>query len=188
MASEVAICNLALQKLGATRITSLTEDSPNARHCNAAFEHVRDRELRAYPWNFALARKVLAPDSSGPTFGPAYQFTLPTDFLRLHPDHKYRAETDWQIEGRHLLTDDGDTLYLRYIKRVSDTEEFDPLFVDAFACRLALQLCEPITQSNTKKTLIWEEYRETIAEAKRTNAIENIAVDPPEDDWVSVRR
>lgn len=188
MASEVGICNLALQKLGASRITSLSEDSPNARHCNAAYEAIRDRELRAYPWSFALARKVLAPDSTDPAFGPEYQFSLPTDFLRLHPDHDYQAETDWQIEGRKLLTSDGDTLYLRYIKRVEDPNEFDPLFIDALAGRLALQLCESITQSNTKKNLLELEYRDTIASARRTSAIEKLPVEPPEDDWISVRR
>lgn len=188
MASEVGICNLALQKLGASRITSLTEDSPHARNCNVAYEPMRDRELRAYPWGFALARTVLAPDATDPTFGPSYQFSLPTDFLRLHPDHDYQAETDWQIEGRKLLTSDGTAVYLRYIKRVEDPNEFDALFVDALACRIAFQLCEAITQSNSKKGAIWEEYRSAIAEAKRTSAIEKLAVDPPEDDWVTVRR
>ena len=56
MASEVDICNRALSKLGAARITSLTEDSVNARACNAMYESVRDAELRAHPWNFAMKR------------------------------------------------------------------------------------------------------------------------------------
>ena len=36
--SRVQLANRALQKLGAKRIESLTQDHPNARSMNAAFE------------------------------------------------------------------------------------------------------------------------------------------------------
>jgi hypothetical protein len=42
MASIVDICNGALNQLGATTILSLTEDSKNARLCNARYTQVRD--------------------------------------------------------------------------------------------------------------------------------------------------
>ena len=63
MASEVDIANRALQKLGAESIVSLTQDSENARACNLCYEPIRDAELRAHPWNFAIKRASLAADS-----------------------------------------------------------------------------------------------------------------------------
>ena len=51
MASVVQICNGALNQLGASTILTLTEDSKNARLCNARFENVRDAVFRHHPWN-----------------------------------------------------------------------------------------------------------------------------------------
>ena len=42
MASDVDICNSALNMVGASNIISLTEDSRAARLCNQRFEFIRD--------------------------------------------------------------------------------------------------------------------------------------------------
>ena len=42
MASVVQICNSALNQLGASSITALTENSKNARICNERYETIRD--------------------------------------------------------------------------------------------------------------------------------------------------
>ena len=59
MASVVDICNGALNQLGATTILSLTEDSKNARLCNARFSEVRDAVFRSHPWNCLQTRVEL---------------------------------------------------------------------------------------------------------------------------------
>jgi hypothetical protein len=184
--SNVAICNLALQKLGASRITSLTENSANARSCNACYELIRDAEIRRYAWNFAKTRTTLAPDAETPDFDFDYAFTLPPDCLRVLPPS--RNDLDWSIESGKILTNDGDTLEIIYLKRVEDEALFDPAFVEAFACKLAWHMCEEITQSNQKKADILTEYKDVIKEAKRANSFERIADEPPEDTWITARR
>ena len=57
MASIVDICNGSLNQLGATTIVSLTEDSKNARLCNARFTQIRDSVFRSHPWN-CLQNKI----------------------------------------------------------------------------------------------------------------------------------
>ncbi|BCV03963.1 MAG: hypothetical protein CM15mV76_490 [uncultured marine virus] len=47
MASVVDICNSALNLLGASTISALTEDSKNARLCNQRYEPIRDRMFRS---------------------------------------------------------------------------------------------------------------------------------------------
>lgn len=185
MASIVQICNIALDMVGATRITSLTQDSPNARHCNVAYEPMRDAELRAHPWSFAKTRAVLAPDTVPPAYGYDYQFTLPADCLRPLLPPTYAL--DWQIEGGKILTNDGDVLQLTYVKRVTDPNHMDPLFRDALSCKIALHICETITQSNTKKESIRADYKAAIREARRVNAIERVGDEPPEDSWILAR-
>ena len=189
MASEVEICNRALQKLGATRITSLTEDSRNGRACNACFYVLRDSELRNHPWNFAIKRVQLPANSAAPLFGYDNSFQLPSDFLRLlPPDPKWnRNDLDWHIEGRAIYTDDAAPLNVRYIYQVTDPNSFDPLFREVLAAKMAWEMCEEITQSNTKQSSAKSDYVDMIRLAKRTNAIENVPVDAPYDLWLSVR-
>lgn len=191
MASEVGICNRALQKLGASRITSLTEDSPNARSCNNAYESVRNAEMAAHPWSFARRRAELAADSDDPLFDYENQFTLPADYLRiLPPDDNY---VDWQIESKSdgslvILTNYDAPLEIVYIARVEDPNLYHALFIEALACRLALELCEEITQSNSKADRLERQYKQAISEARRVNAFERTSEDPPEDTWISARR
>ena len=189
MASEVDIANRALQKLGAERIVSLTQDSENARACNLAYPLVRDAELRAHPWNFAIARVSLPADATAPAFGPANSFTLPSDFLRLLPvdPEEVINDEDWRIEGKKILTNDSAPLQVRYIYRVTDPNEFDSLFVEALASKIAFQICEKITQSNQKKAAAAEDYKMAIAAARRINAFENVAQEPPPDPWDTAR-
>ncbi len=186
--SDVKIVNLALQKLGADRIESLTEDSPNARSMNACYEAMRDAELRRYDWSFAIARKSVAKDPSGPVWGGWNRYSLPNDFLRLIRDDESGSFVDWKIEGIYILSKDAAPLQFRYIARISDPNFFDSLFVDAFACRLALQTCEEITGSTAKKQGVKEDYDDAIAEARRLGAIEKAALEAPEDPWLAARR
>lgn len=187
--SDVAICNSALQKLGASRITSLAEDSEEARQCSGCFEQQREAELRKHTWNFAIARATLPAETYDPDFGPANSFALPSDFLRLLPvDPEDVTNTnDWRIEGRSIRTNDSAPLYIRYIRRVEDPNEFDSLFADMLACRIALQTCEKITGSNQKKAAVADEYKTAQREAKRVNAFENVAQEPPPDTWDTAR-
>lgn len=189
MASEVDICNRALQKLGAKRITSLTENTANARACNVAYEPLRDAELSAHPWKFAIERVALAADSSDPAWGRARSFQLPSDFLELtndYPEDNLNSK-DWVIEGQKILTDDTDPIYVRYIKRVTDTAVFHPLFVEALSAKLAFELCEEITQSNSKKESLRADYDAAIAMAKKRNAFYQAPAKPAEDEWITAR-
>lgn len=189
MASETDICNRALQKMGAGRITSINEDSPDARECKRAFSIVRDAELRRHVWGFATRRQTLAASTTAPAFGYSYAFPLPSDYLRLHPDAQV---TDWSIEyvagvGRCILTDDGESLNVRYIARITDTAQYDALFVEAFAAKLALECHAKITQSTLKERQALEDYKMAITDAKAVNAIEKVSAEPPEDAWITAR-
>lgn len=100
--SAIDICNSALSMVGAASIMSLTDNSREARVCNLQYDSNRRDELRKHYWNFALKRIVLAPDSAAPAFDFAYQFTLPSDCLRVVIPND--AFLDWTLEGRKILT------------------------------------------------------------------------------------
>jgi len=189
MASVTSICNRALQLLGANRIVSIDDNTPHAVECSIAYEPSRDFELRLHPWKFAKARAQLAADVDTPDFGPAYQYTLPADFLRLienDPEDEYNSK-DWVIEGGLLLTDDTAPLDIRYIKKITDVEAMDPMFREALSHRIAMNICERITQSNVKLQNIATMYKSVIDGARKVNALEQVPVEAVDADWITVR-
>jgi hypothetical protein len=189
MASETTICNRALQILGAQRITSLTENSVNGRACSAAYESVRDALTRAHRWRCSITRVAVAADASAPAFGKDYSYTLPVDCLAVLPPYPDMDtnDRDWEVEGRKIYTNESAPLSLRYSKQMTDPNEMDPLFREALSAKLAVELCEQITQSNTKKEDARTAFKDAMAEARHANGIESLPAESPEDSWISVR-
>lgn len=66
-----------------------------------------------------------------------------------------------------------------------DGEQFTDEAMAALA--LALEICEPITQSNTKLQGIAELYEQALTKATRAAAQENPPVPFEEDSWIAVR-
>lgn len=182
MPSVVDICNEAMDLLGAATITSLTENSKEARLCNRRFETVRDAVLRAHNWNVAIVRKQLAKDSTSPAFGFTNQFTLPTEpyclrVISLHTSNvdneisPYDVQSMFKIEGRKVLTDEG-TCRIIYIGRITDTEQYDPLLSSTIAYKLASETAYAITGSTTVSQQIFQLYQQRLSEARSMDAIE----------------
>lgn len=182
--SITGVCNGALERLGNTSIMNITDDGREARLCRGAYDDCRRRLLRDHNWNFAIKRVALAPDTAAPEFGFTYQFTLPMDCLKV----LVPVGVDWVVEGRKVLTNLSNVLYLRYIVDVEDATQFDALFYDLFSVSVAQQICEALTGSDTKLQRLDAEYKETVAKAKRANAFEKQPGEQPEDAWLAARR
>lgn len=180
--SAVSISNRALQRLSATRIESLNQDHPNARSCKAAYDHVRRRMLRAYAWSFAKSRDSIAADADQTEWGELNRYRVPNDFVRLLRPTDERV--DWEIEGRYIVTGDSSPLEIRYIFDEENPANFDPLFVEAFSCLLAHEICEEVTGSLAKRKQLKEDMRDILSEAKLANAFERDADVPLEDDFI----
>jgi hypothetical protein len=185
--SEVGIANRALQKLGAGRISSLSQDHPNARSMNAAYALVRDAEIRRYDWAFAIKRASIAADGDDTLYGDFNRFSLPNDYLRILLDPEDQSVVDWRIEGLHIVTKDAAPLEIRYIARIEDPNFYDSLFIEALACKLALETCEDVTGSTSKKESVKDDYGFAVAEAKRLGSIERAEQDHPDDEWLEAR-
>ena len=190
MASVVEICNRGLQKLGAARITSLNDQSVNARAMMQAYPSVRDALLAEHPWNFAIQRFELAASATPPAFGPTNAFPLPPGWLRvLPPDPRWNyPDLDWTIEGDSILSYRPAPLHVRLVMRVEDANLMHSTFREALSSDLAYELCEQLTQSNTKKQAAAQDKKDAIAEAKKTNAIMKVPQVAAEDFWIVVRR
>lgn len=183
--SAVDCCNSALQRLGATAIASFGDDSREARQCVIAYDSNRRAELRKHRWNFASKRAVLAPDAEAPAFDYLYQFTIPPDCLRvvLPVDHT----CDWVLEGRKILTNNDTVLKLRYVADITDVTQWDSTFYDLVSISMSMDMCEMLTNSASKMGRLQDDYRVTLAEARRSNAFEQLPQSGPDDSLWTVR-
>ena len=195
MASVIQVANRALTKLGSARITSLSDDVKAARAVSSCFDDLRDAELRAHRWQFAMKRTSLAALVDAPAYGWDLQYQVPTDFLKLDMVNDQFPSTilenyigeellDYVLEGNKILTNIEAPLKLRYIAQITDPNQWDPCFREALACRIAAEIAEDLTQNASKRQLAWEEYKQAMVAAVRANAVERQPVMLGDDAWV----
>ena len=175
MASIVDICNGALNQLGASTILTLTEDSKNARLCNARYTQVRDSVFRSHPWNCLQKRLQLAADTATPAWGFTKQYTLPADCLRVLTILDYDA--DYKIEGRKILTDNS-TMKILYISRIEDPNEYDELLRETLSAALAADIAYAITSSNPTATNMFNLFQSKLKEARFVDSTEGQNLSP----------
>ena len=185
MVSEVGIINRALTKIGGEPIISRSDDSKRARTCNRHFDDTRDVALAAHPWNFAIRRASLAALADSPAWGFAAQYQLPQDTLRLI---EIDGVEDYRVEGRRILTNAGAPLNILYIGRITDTAQYAPAFVDAFATLLASEVAFDLTGSRTLADTLRTAFERGLPAARNADAQESV-VQPRDFDgsWLEVR-
>jgi len=175
MASIVDICNGALNQLGASTILTLTEDSKNARLCNARYTQVRDSVFRSHPWNCLQKRLQLAADSDAPAWGFTKQYTIPADCLRVLTILDYDA--DYKIEGRKILTDNS-TMKILYISRIEDPNEYDELLRETLSAAIAADIAYAVTSSNPTATNMYNLFQSKLKEARFVDSTEGQNLSP----------
>jgi len=179
------ICNLALYRLGADKITTAQYDTPDneaSRVCKELYEQTRDVVLTMtrFGWNKAKKRIQIAADNSEPVFDYAYKFRLPDDCLRvLYPSNAngQPVRVDWERRGDYLLSNDNEC-YLVYIFQLTDEKKMTPLLVKAISLQLASGTCVRLKQSSTLKKEIDGELALTIMLAEGIEASEHFAASP----------
>ena len=171
MPSSVDLCNSALNMIGASNITSFTEDSKAARLCNQRYDFIRDKVFRSHNWNCLLTRVVLTPDGTSPSFEFANQFTLPTDPFCLRPMNLDESSIVYNVEGRKILTDES-TINLIYVARVLDVNTYDVALMETISTALAADFAYPLTNSVSLGQAMQQKYDKMVSEARFLDAIE----------------
>ena len=188
--SEVSICNSALIKVGAKQtITSLTQGTPNATLCNEQYAKCRDDLLRSHNWNFAQRWSSLATTGTTPTAEFEYEFQLPNDFIRVVKVSDNDAgvgDLPYDIYNDKIYCD-SDTVYLKYISKITDPNLFPADFREALAYQLAYDLAYAITGSNSVRDSLERALRRHTARAKSSDSQENYPDQMPAGSWVSNR-
>ena len=171
MASEVDIINSAINMIGASNIIARDEDSKAARVANQRYDSIRDAVLRAHPWNCAVTRRSLAPDSETPAFDWDYQFTLPADPYCLRVLRLDYLDIEFRVEGRKIVSNES-SINLIYIARVTDPNEYDTLLQESIAARLAADVSFTLSQSTSLTQNMFNLYESKLKEARFVDATE----------------
>lgn len=183
--TPVKIANSALIKVGSGPIQDLDEDTKRAVIISAIYDTIRDEVLRAHPWNFALKRAVLFPNSDTPPFEFTYTYDLPSDCLR--PLKMDDPEIVWVEESRQILTDET-TLNMTYIFRNEDESSWDSSFEEAFAWRLAREVSYALTQSQAVVQACDAGYKRALGDARSYDGVTGRMDVFIADEWTKARR
>lgn len=182
--STVALCNLALTRLGSERIASITETSKPAILCNQYLQQSIDDVIRSFQWKCATSRGQLASLDIDDNYTPyTYAYQMPNDCLRLIAlldDGFEPSSYEYVIEGRRIYTD-LTPAYCRYMKRPESVIEIDSHVIDAVSSKLASNIAFSLTQNQQIAVQMAQEYQMAYQKAIMMDGIETKDIDSS--DW-----
>ena len=188
MASNVAIANAALRKLGQSPITSFSENSKAARLANERFAELRDSLLEDHPWNFAMKRASISASSTDPVWEYASAYPVPADYIRMYEvNSEDEGSGKWKVENGSVVTDLSAPLEIRYVYRVEDANRMTAGFREALASALASDWAEDITGDNDVVVVKEEKSRRAIAKARSNDGQEGFPDQFEADEWTNAR-
>ena len=161
VASELDIFNGALNAIGHRLLTQAEVDGDSnkaARRCKAVYSRVRKETIARLHWNDCLVREEIeSVSSTAPAHGFANAFDIPAACIRvISVDDNDPDSGRWVREGRQILTDQAAPLPIVYLGDTEDSDLLTGLIESVLVLRLALEIVEAITQSNTKKQALRE--------------------------------
>ena len=180
MYTPVQIINLGLGKLGQSQIERI--DPPRTsleRFVAAGYPIWKRTEIAKRRWVFATSYDVpMALTETITDVERPYKYVIGSDVLRVVRS-RY---SEWRQGGRYVFSAHAE-LKLTLIRNAVEAD-FDPLFVEVLASRIAFECAEFVTQSNTKKQEASDSYTVAVGEAGRANAYTIGAEDNTSDDGV----
>jgi len=177
--------------LGESEINSIEDDSDKARTLKTFYYIARDATLEIAEWTFATRRFLPAKSTTAPEWGWSALFPIPSDIIRLTQVDKNWTESggyaygvqqdrnpvDHVVEyvegvGRAILCNE-DEIFCKGVRRIEDEGIYSPLFVEAFACKLAYLAALPITESNQKQQAMMGLFGQASKDAKSRDGMQN---------------
>ena len=165
--SPAAICSAALTLAGGKSITSFLDGSVEAQLSVTHYNRLRDAVTAAAEWSHATTRAGPLVALVDAPLHWTYEYPLPAECLRVIEVMDADGDTieSYDIEGRSILADD-EQVYVRYVRQVTDTTAWSPLFVEAVVARLAAEFAIPLSSSRTLHEQLMRLYAAKIEEAE----------------------
>jgi len=195
MANKIQICNIAISRIGARTIQSLSDNAKEARECDRHYDFARDAVLADHDWGFARKRLTLSLLTD--TFsGWQYAYVYPTDCIKARKIYdgtgaytgtsydidsdrvvqignvEYEIASSEDKDYRMILTDK-ESAELFYTARITDANLYSPQFISALGFRLAAELAVPIRSDSKLAQLMLDSYVRELGRARMIDANED---------------
>lgn len=182
--SKTAIVNKALTECGAAPVTSIDDNTNNARIASRVYEIALKSILSECKWNFATTRNTLALSADSLAWAKSdenYVYVRPATVLRIFETSD--ADATWIEEGDYIISDTAD-LGIKYVYYHDDPTKYPPSFIQAFIDRLCADICYMIVNSPQKAQEFMEKYLKiTLPKAMSENAQIGKQQTPKDDAW-----
>ena len=174
--TDIQICNLALARLGDSRITALADATAQAQYCSLFYAQTVEELQADFDWSFCR-KQVNLTSGTAPITGYSIQYALPAGFIRAIRLGNIDASENfgsWEIVGTNLHTNIASPVALDYIALVTTTTSFPAIFVEALSMKLAAVLAMPLTGSKDLFGQIAELFAATIQKPAFLKATEAV--------------
>jgi hypothetical protein len=212
MASEVEICNLALNNIRATAINSFDDATVSARACKLKYPILRDQVLTDAAWQFAHKLKPLSL-LTDEVFNWRYAYQYPSDCLYINylvpevegVDHSVNSRYSYpddlminsqvkyeviNINNNRVIVSNTPNLRIDYRANITNPNLFTTSFIMALSHLIAAEVA--ISIAGVEKGTPLRNQSLQIYEAYLTNAVSNNANEQytsiEESEFVTVRR
>jgi hypothetical protein len=197
--TETELVNAALRKVGAKRITDISDSVGPAGVASDVIATERDELLRLVNWNFATTRANLAPLATTPIYEFQYAFTIPSDCVRLIAVHdndagdgavEYKREAVQQSDGSYIncILCAANEIWIKYVRRVTEPSDWDYAFRQVLVLRLAKIFAVSLVKSNALYQAITAEHDRAFRDAASADGIEDYPDKLEEGSWARSRR
>lgn len=196
--AQTIIANQALYRIGAKRLASLDDGSPNSILINDIYPQVLGETLSEHPWTFAVQIVALASLTLSvaiPTVDVTwYAYALPADYLKVYkllPNSRFLIRT---LKTPYvasptlaLLTDNSSLTGVHYVFNNTDPTSYTDKFCDALSLNLARKLCFKISEAAQYAAAIKAEYKESLTSAISDDSNNETPDQPIADEWFVAR-
>lgn len=198
MSSVETIAKLALHHLSDRfDLETLTDPTPEAEAINLVYDTTRDALLREHPWKFAKAYRCPTAIATGtPPANWDYMFVYFDDAVKIitiiSPMGRKVLPAKFDIarnaEGIKVILTDVESPEFQFTQRIVDPYEFDALFTQAFAYRLAADVCLTLTGDRGLMKEMNALADEKVGQAQSDDANEGVGEEQDRDpDWITAR-
>jgi hypothetical protein len=173
-------------------ITTMTDDSLEARQVNSHFDEALSLLLEEHDWSFAIERQQLTKSVTIPIYEYSYKHSLPSTPYCLRVldacDGDADPLVDYKVEGRFILSD-SETVKIRYICLVDDLNKLSPLFRTALAYLLASMIAVSLTGASSVEQDMERKYIYFLRRAITADSKQGTDDDVEDEDfeWINAR-
>ena len=192
--------NVALSRLGQRPLAASDLTSPTGKIAvlvDGSLQFHLDALVDDHPWHFLIKRSEITKESTNPTWGPDFQYIIPSDCIRvleingtqvwnwnptpgwIKGDAFPMWKTEWGSTRRVIVTDVTSPLQVRYLAKLDATAASTlglatPLFKELLTFWLASQWAETVTASDSLDQKVDLRFRALLSEARSLASQEGI--------------